>query len=47
MVRLLGWITPVLVLVCGCDVFYDLTGLPRPDGPAVTGKVGLKQFETA
>ena len=47
MVRLLGWITPVLVLVCGCDVFYDLTGLPRPDGPAVTGKVGLKQFESA
>ena len=47
MVRLLGWITPVLVLVCGCDAFYDLTGLPRPDGPGETAKVGLKQFESA
>lgn len=56
MMRTLRWLTPMFVLVCGCDTFFDATGWPRPDnepnansntGPTKPHEVGLKRFESA
>jgi len=54
MTRMLCLLTPLLLVLAGCDAFFDLTGLPRPDdGPNAntthpeTGKADLKQFKSA
>ena len=56
MLRTLGLLAPLLLVLAGCDAFYEITGLPDPgETPGVspntpdpeTGKAGLQQFKSA
>ncbi|MFH0981758.1 MAG: beta-propeller domain-containing protein [Planctomycetota bacterium] len=52
MMRTLRFLTPLLLVIAGCNAFYDITGQPRPGpgpdpGGGDSGKVGLSQFKSA